>query len=535
MGDNFKMSLKATFKKVFKSAKTKIIGVLVIAFLASGLALSSIKLASADVTTNDVSAETASDVSSCNPDSDPTNSVIYCGVSSVAQLQNYYNNGDVSASGDNSDSGASIRNIYQADPFDISSADINNMTSETQSGYVTKSGDVYLNDGTLVATNALTAGRDDISGSTAVTNNGTIFYERPPSVSFLEDQLSALVVMENGVFKFAVLTSCGNPVHATPKLPNYTILKQVKTEHGSYTTNVTTTAGSIVDYKITVTSNGAVPAVNVLIKDDLQSSIEYKSGTLEQNGTTAGPGVANAFFNGGITIPSIKDGTAITFTFEAVVEPNVTSQTCKTGEVPNMATISSQELPTELSRAYVDVECSTTPPSPSLTCVDLSLGQPSAPNGQGNIPYTLTATATANDAKITDYVFSFNNTSGGSAIAPQTVTTSSDSATLTQDFVPGQYNVTVTVEGTEESSSTKVTNTSANCAKELTASTSPVCTAPNGSTFPEGSAECNATTNTPLANTGPGNDALVFLLSSVGGSGVYLLVVKKHLITKILK
>jgi hypothetical protein len=88
-------------------------------------------------------------------------------------------------------------------------------------GEVYKDGTVKVN-GQVVATDAITAGRQNISGSTKVTTNGTTFYRRPPSVSFVSSPLSAYVVMKNGVFQFAILASCGNPVSAHPKLPTPT-------------------------------------------------------------------------------------------------------------------------------------------------------------------------------------------------------------------------------------------------------------------------------------------------------------------------
>lgn len=71
----------------------------------------------------------------------------------------------------------------------------------------------------MVATGALTGGRQDISGSTREDVGGTVFFVRPPSVSFASSPLSAFVVMVNGQFKFAIIASCGNAVKATPVAP----------------------------------------------------------------------------------------------------------------------------------------------------------------------------------------------------------------------------------------------------------------------------------------------------------------------------
>lgn len=68
----------------------------------------------------------------------------------------------------------------------------------------------------LVATNAMTAGRQNMPGSTQMTSDDTVFFKRPPSVSFQSSSLPAFVVMNNGRFDFAIIASCGNPVNATP-------------------------------------------------------------------------------------------------------------------------------------------------------------------------------------------------------------------------------------------------------------------------------------------------------------------------------
>lgn len=129
------------------------------------------------------------------------NAVVECGALTTTELRNKYNND------------SSVRTIFRH--FGISSNDVMRMHSAATVGTVTNSGRVMV-DGKTVATNAMTAGRQNMGGSRAVTSDGVTFYERPPSVSFASTSLSAFIVMNNGQFDFAVLTSCGNPVTATP-------------------------------------------------------------------------------------------------------------------------------------------------------------------------------------------------------------------------------------------------------------------------------------------------------------------------------
>jgi len=140
-----------------------------------------------------------------------SNAVLYCGAGSVSALQNKYKNGVPSHN-----TAKSIHDIYNY--FGISASDINSMSQYVVAGEVyidsANNGSVEVN-GKVVATNVWTAGRQ--AGGTKIISDGTTFYRRHPAVSFESNPLSAYVVMKNGVFQFAVLSSCGNPVAGTPK------------------------------------------------------------------------------------------------------------------------------------------------------------------------------------------------------------------------------------------------------------------------------------------------------------------------------
>ncbi|HEX7632908.1 MAG TPA: PKD domain-containing protein [Candidatus Saccharimonadales bacterium] len=137
------------------------------------------------------------------------NAVIFCGVSSVDDLVSKYNNGD------GTNSARSIQHIYTW--FGISSDDIQSLAGTARNGTVTRDGDVLV-DGNIIATGATTAGRQDIQpGSTQHTAQDTTFFSRSPSVSFQSSSLAAYVVIKDGVFQFAILKSCGNPVKAQAK------------------------------------------------------------------------------------------------------------------------------------------------------------------------------------------------------------------------------------------------------------------------------------------------------------------------------
>ncbi|HET8992074.1 MAG TPA: hypothetical protein VFN31_03520 [Candidatus Saccharimonadales bacterium] len=186
-----------------------------------------------------------------------SNAVLYCGAKSISSLIDKYTNGD------GVNSAASIQHIYSY--FNISGSDIRNMNSTTAEekvvvGKVDKNGDVYDSNNKLVARGAMTAGRQNIAGSTQRSVDGTTFYTRPPSVSFAENSLPAYVVMDNGKFVFAILSSCGNPIMATAIVPveKPKPVPAKPTTTATTTTNTTMQATSVCSGNIDNIDNGAV-------------------------------------------------------------------------------------------------------------------------------------------------------------------------------------------------------------------------------------------------------------------------------------
>lgn len=150
----------------------------------------------------------AADVSIGGPSDCDDNAVIRCGAHSVAELVSDYK------------SSSYVQKVYSA--FGISGSDMANLSNTAVAGRVTKGGDVFINgQSTPVARHAVTGGRQDMPGSTAVTVRGATFFRRPPRVSFQQESLPAFVSMVNGQFQFAIIASCGNAVTAvaipTPK------------------------------------------------------------------------------------------------------------------------------------------------------------------------------------------------------------------------------------------------------------------------------------------------------------------------------
>ncbi len=323
---------------------------------------------------------------SCN---DASNEVIWCGAGTPQQLQNDYNKGD----GHNT--AGSIQNIYAY--FGINQQAINNLSTQAIAGSVTKNGEVLVN-GQIVANNAITAGRQYITGSTEITYNGTSFYKRYPSVSFLSNSLDAFVVMVNGRFQYAILSSCGNPVvgvpvappapqptPVAPTSPNYSVVKQVSASgYGNWTNEISVRPASPVYYQITVSSTGTAPIANLLIKDVLPTDDIYAPGTLSLNGSIVDSNYANNFFTAGIVYGSLSPGSKLVYDFSATAGSNQNNANCASETLPNLAYISANNLPPETATATVSIVCPA--PTPPVTTVAVSTPPKQLVNtGPGNI------------------------------------------------------------------------------------------------------------------------------------------------------
>lgn len=133
------------------------------------------------------------------------NSIMYCGASTGGELTQKYNEnktGDLPA-------------IYNH--YGVSGGMI---TAGGKMGEVRKDGSVVV-DGETIATGAQSLGRHaKATGSSALKIGGKTYYQTPTSHSFASESIAAYIFTgKDGQFISAILTSCGNPVTATPKPP----------------------------------------------------------------------------------------------------------------------------------------------------------------------------------------------------------------------------------------------------------------------------------------------------------------------------
>jgi uncharacterized repeat protein (TIGR01451 family) len=457
--------------------------------------------------------------------SDTSNEVVYCGAPSVSSLISKVHDGD----GHNS--GASIQAIYDSSSFGISPTAINELAAEpagtsVYAGSVTKTGDVYISGkSSAVAISAVTAGRDNIAGSTPESNGGLAFYVRPTAVSFQQSSLTAYVVMTNGKFAFAILSSCGNPVRAnavvppaptpTPK-PAYTITKTVALEgSSSFSKSVTVTDGSTVTYRVTVASSGTGPVTNLAVKDTLPTSAHYIAGTLTRDGAAVN---ASSFFSNGVTVASLVASTSTTFQFNATVgDTSVDAHACTDQTIPNTATSTATGLPTGTSTATVYTQCSPTP-----LCTNFVVTE-------GTVP-TVDGTSTTQGVTVTEFNYDSYGATFDHAIIHWDDNLPDDLVSNANQIVgqphpyptDGTYTISISLYFDDQNGNPLPVVNSPSCQQQVTFSPAPATPpTPPAPTVPTPVIQPVAATQvTSLIDTGPGSIAGIFVLATlVSGFG----------------
>lgn len=231
-------------------------------------------------------------------------------------------------------------------------------------GRVTSNNEVYVGD-KLVATNAQTAGRQNMPGSTPIM--GGQFYRRSPSVSFNSGSLSALVKMDGETFRYAIIESCGNPVTAqdvpnppppappqpaptppppAPEKPDFTIQKDVRKKGGTtWMQHVSTKPGERVEFRIIIKNTGQTELKNVRLRDKLPGGLETPTIT------SAGQADGN-LFGSGANLGNIAKAQQREVVFEAVVRSN--TEACGSARLRNVAHAKPDDLPEEDDDATVE-------------------------------------------------------------------------------------------------------------------------------------------------------------------------------------
>ncbi|MDL2341831.1 MAG: hypothetical protein QFB87_02000 [Patescibacteria group bacterium] len=438
----------------------------------------------------------ASALSLSGPTDCDDNAVIYCGAQSTDSLISKYTNGT------SHNTAKSIHDIYSK--FGISAAEVKAMNATAVAGSVTANGDVLVGN-KVVAKNALTAGRQAIGNSTQVTYNGTTFYTRSPRVSFRSASIPAYVVLKDGVFQFAVIESCANPVTATPvtppATPNYTIVKSVAIKGSTdFKDSIANLApGTHVVYQINVASTGKTAVENLTVKDVLPAHVTYVAHTLHMGATEIN---SAPFFGTGYPVTSLAAGSSLSFTYEAVVGTADSGTPCTKETLTNTGTITATSLPTTSDTATVATVCSTVKIVNAPTCNNFEIAA-----GDNRTINVTKFDFTANDAKFVSAVINWdiNKTNVSTAAITDSNAVVGQSHQYAAD---GTYVVGVTITFTLDGKT--VTATGLQCEKQVAFTTQPPVVTP-------------PTAPVALVNTGAGSTAAMFAgVSAVAAVGYYL-------------
>lgn len=355
------------------------------------------------------------DTKATNPSGDcDSNSIIYCGSFSTGELANDYAKLDAKGKAAYANAGVNPAKF-----------------GSTVMGAVTRDNRVVVN-GKTVATNVYTYGRGYMSGSVQISGGA---YMRHPSVSFRSASIPAFVYMKDGVFQWAVITTCGNPVKGTPTAPtpkpSHTIQKKVTTDLKASTDaayfygkeSVLAQKGQTVRFVTMATNTGNVN-LDSYVSDSIPAGTSFVKGTyqVKQGTKVTATGSVKRLFDGSYGWTGVlKPGQEVKI--DIWVKYNTTSK------VRNIACISNKPAGKKCDDAYVE-------PQPEAACVSLTATKISRDT------YKFEGKASVKDgAKIQKYSFKPSR-----ALPAKVVTTSSSSATTQVTYPqPGTYRATLTV------------------------------------------------------------------------------------------
>ena len=278
-----------------------------------------------------------------------SNSILYCGGMTTGEIKNKYYGSPAA------------QQVYKY--FGIDQVDINNLHTTAQAGRVYKDGRVVVN-GQVVATNATSAGWNAIPGSTPTTFNGVTFRVSPNSASFVSDSISAFVVMDNGAFAFAILSSCGNPVVGQAGTPAYHLDKTVKKTGGDWVKSAAVHYGEVYEYKVEVTSTGTGVVKWITTKDVLPADQKVIPGSLTLNGQYL---PESHLFVEGSFINRLGPGKKLTYIFKATTAQATQPEPCTNKQSVNTANTTALLLPNQTSQASVTLTCKPAPEHPDYS------------------------------------------------------------------------------------------------------------------------------------------------------------------------
>jgi uncharacterized repeat protein (TIGR01451 family) len=321
----------------------------------------------------------ATDTGDCGP-----SSIITCGVKNVDEIITKYNAGDTQA--------AVMRGTY--DYYGIDAAKLNELKAKAVLGTVYNdflggSQDVVVVNGKVVATNATTAGRVNVSGSTKIgTFAGVSTYTREYSFSNHRAK-QAFILMDGEKFVFGVLAECGNPVGGDT--PEISLNKEISKDGSTFGETANFNDGETATFRLTVreTSNKGT-LTGVTVKDVMPAGYTYVAGSTKLDGA------ATTDITAGVAVGNMGPNVTKTVTFQAKV--SLVGKTCGTNQIVNTANVDSDQTPVKTDTASGSV----TKACPVVARCESMSGPATLNEGQQAV-YTIEATV--ENTEITNIVF----------------------------------------------------------------------------------------------------------------------------------
>lgn len=416
----------------------------------------------------------ATDIRDCD-----TNSIINCGAFTSAEFtQKFTQNqtGDLPA----------IYAHYGINPAAIVTA---------KEGMALRDGTVIV-DGKVVATNAMSLGREAGANRNPLTIAGKTYYETASSAIFQSDIPAFVFFDANGKFVGAILKSCSNPLRATPTpVPAAACTSLVVTPISRSKYTLTATASAV--------EGATITGWHFVVKNSAGTALYDKTTPAAQPSTT---------------IDIDQPGT---YTAQVIVNTSIgdkTAQECTKQIVINHA--------------------------PAAACESLATSISNRTN------YTLTGRASVqNGATISGYIYVIKR-ADGTVVLNKTVSTAALSSSVTGILSAGTYTAQVTVQTslgniTDTKCQTQIAIQVENCTvpgKETLPKDSPDCyencLIPGKESFPVNSPECKTVppvvppvSPPELPKTGLGDGIGTFAgVGSIVGAGLYYAASRRNLL-----
>jgi uncharacterized repeat protein (TIGR01451 family) len=337
------------------------------------------------------------------------------------------------------------------------------------------------------------------------------------NVNYVDTKISDDVVTSGAGLRLEDEKPCYNfsatvTVLARVIVPGVKVKKEVQIhgQNDKWAQSNTAQPGDTLDYMITYENAGNSQQDTVVIRDSLPLNMALVPGTTKVYNSNYPNGqlvTSNNITAGGITIGSYTPGASAYITFQAKL-PAADKLECGTTTFNNVGVARPQGMQEYYDTATTKVEkkCETPPSSPKYSCDLLEITK----GDNRTVTVSKFTTSQSNGATFKNVVLDWGDQS--------TALTTTEAVGKNHQYAKdGTYTVTATAHFTVNGKD--VSNTTANCAKSVSFTSTP--TTPETPATPEAPQE--------LANTGPGQVAGLFAAVAAAGALAHRLFLARRL------